>query len=191
MRVLVVYAHPNPESFNNSIQLLVCSELKTLGHEVELLDLYQNNFNPCMSREERASYMSKDNTRPVEPYVQQLQKADALVMVYPTWWMGPPAILKGWLDRVWLPSVVAEIGPNGVAAKLTNIKKILIITTQGSSGLRMNLLGNPPKLMMKACLKICTKSKEIDWMALYKMDKIDNAARVKFLNKIQAKLHLF
>ena len=144
-----------------------------------------------MSGEERASYMGKDNTGTVEPYVQQLQQANALVMVYPTWWMGPPAILKGWFDRVWLPSVVAEFDPDGITGKLTNIRKILIITTQGSSWLRMNMLANPPKLMMKASLKICTRCKDIHWMALYSMDKTDEAARTKFLTKVQHKLRCF
>ena len=191
MNVLVVYAHPNPESFNSSIQQLVCSELTNRGHQVELLDLYQDCFDPCMSREERLIYMSKDNTATVESYVLQLQQADALILIYPTWWMGPPAILKGWFDRVWLPSVVADFGPDGVTGKLTNINKIMVITTQGSSWLRMNLVANPPKLMMKACLKVCTGYSQFDWLALYSMDKIDKAARIKFLAKVQRKLSRF
>ena len=191
MNVLVVYAHPNPESFNSSIQQLVCSELKSRGDQVQYLDLYQDGFDPCMSREERLVYMNKDYTTTVQPYVQQLQQADALILIYPTWWMGPPAILKGWFDRVWLPSVVADFGPKGVTGKLTNIKKIMVITTLGSSWLRMNLVGNPPKFMMKTCLKLCTGYKQFDWLALYSMDKIDQADRTRFLDKVQQKLKRF
>ena len=191
MNILVVYAHPNPESFNSSIQKLVCKELSVQGHQVDLLDLYQDSFDPCMSRNERERYMGNDYTLDISDYVQQLQQADALVLVYPTWWMGPPAILKGWFDRIWLPSVVAEFGSDGVKAKLTNIKKIMIITTQSSSCLRMNIIGNPPRFMMKTSLRICTKCKDIQWLALYSIDKIDEAARVKFLGKIKSKLQYF
>lgn len=191
MNILVVYAHPNPESFNYGIQKTVCEELSAGGHRVELLDLYRDNFDPCMSREERIAYMGKNNIAPVRGYVEQLQQADALILVYPTWWMGPPAILKGWFDRVWLPSVVAEFGEKGVTAKLTNIQKILVITTQGSSRLRMNLIANPPRFMMKLSLKICTRCKDIDWLALYGMDKIGQPERERFLTKVRDRVRRF
>ncbi len=188
MNILVVYAHPNPNSFNSTIKDRVSTQLQQQGHRVELLDLYEDNFQPCMSGQERDSYMDKDNTQTVSSYVEQLQNSDALVMIYPTWWMGPPAILKGWFDRVWLPSVVAEFGAEGVKPKLTNIRKIAVITTQGSSWLRMNLIGNPPRFMMKLCLKICTGCKDIHWLALYSVDKIDEKGRTQFLEKIKRKL---
>ena len=191
MNILVVYSHPNPESFNSAIQRLVCNELTSRGHQIELLDLYGDDFDPRLSRQEREGYMGKNNTRHVAHYVQQLQWAEALIMVYPTWWMGPPAILKGWFDRVWLPSVVAEIGPEGITPKLTHIKKIMVITTQGSSKLRMNLLLNPPKIMMKVSLKACTKCKDIQWLALYSMDKIRENKRKRFLLEVKKKLQTF
>lgn len=85
MNVLVVYAHPDPESFNASIFQLVCNGLQHSGHQVEILDLYQNGFEPAMSRAERLIYMDKNkNTAAIEDYVAQLQQADALILVYPT-----------------------------------------------------------------------------------------------------------
>ena len=117
MKTLVVFAHPVPESYNASILQVVSDELRAKSFEVQTLDLYQENFEPRMSTAERRTYKDRDNTATVEKYVQQLQWAEALIMIYPTWWMGPPAILKGWLDRVWLPSVVADFGPDGVKAK--------------------------------------------------------------------------
>lgn len=191
MNVLIVFAHPVPESFNASIFELVCRELKQGGHQVDSLDLYQENFQPSLSGEERRQYMGKDNTAHVERYVHQLKWADALVMVYPTWWMGPPAILKGWLDRVWLPSVVAEFGPDGVKPRLTNLRKILVITTQGSSWWRMTLIANPPRLMMKLCLKACTKCRDIQWLALYSMDKATESKLSRFLEKVRHRIQQF
>lgn len=190
MNVLVVFAHPNPKSFNGAICQQVCSQLQEQGHQVDLLDLYQRSFDPCMSRSERDVYMDRDkNTQTVEPYVKQLLDAEALVMIYPTWWMGPPAILKGWFDRVWLPHVVTEFGNGGLSGKLTNIKKIMVITTQGTARWRMHLLMNPPKLMMQASLKFCTRCRNIQWLALYSMGKKSEKDRSKFLNRISQKIN--
>lgn len=189
MNILVVFAHPNPESFNGTVCQRVCTQLTEQGHQIDLLDLYQNGFEPCMSRAERLIYMERDkNIETVEAYVKQLQWADALVLVYPTWWMGPPAILKGWFDRVWLPHVVAEFSKGKVQPKLTNIKKIMVITTQGASKWRMRLAMNPPKLMLKASLKACTCCKGITWLALYSMDKATDSKRKEFLITIKNKI---
>lgn len=105
--------------------------------------------------------------------------------------MGPPAILKGWFDRVWLPGIAADFGEQGVTPKLTNLKKILVITTQGSSKLRMNLILNPPRLMMKLSLKACTRCKNIDWLAMYSMDKASDQKRKDFLEKVRHKIASF
>ncbi|WP_067520021.1 NAD(P)H-dependent oxidoreductase [Endozoicomonas ascidiicola] len=191
MKTLVLLAHPVTDSFNHSIFNVVCEQLALKGHEIKTLDLYLEDFEARMSASERANYMKKDNTETVDKYVKQLQWAEALIMVYPTWWMGPPAILKGWFDRVWLPSVVAEFGPEGVKPKLTNIKKIQIITTQGSSKWRMTLIGNPPRKMMKLSLKAVTKCRDIDWLALYRMDKISKPELSQFLDKVREKIKRF
>ncbi|MFK0570428.1 NAD(P)H-dependent oxidoreductase [Endozoicomonas sp.] len=198
MKTLVVFAHPVPESYNTSIFKLVCEELEAKGYELQALDLYEEDFEPRMSTDERRTYMDRDNTalsrksrKSVEKYMQQLQWAEALIMVYPTWWMGPPAILKGWLDRVWLPSIVADFGPDGVKPRLTNLKKILIITTQGASRWRMALIGNPPRKMMKLSLKAVTKCRDIDWLALYRMDKITKPQLSQFLEKVHKKIQCF
>ena len=189
MNILVVFAHPNPESFNGAICQQVCAQLTEQGHQIDLLDLYQNDFEPSMSRAERAIYMERDkNIETVEPYVKQLLWADALVLVYPTWWMGPPAILKGWFDRVWLPHVVASFSKGKVQPKLTNLKKIMVITTQGASKWRMRMIMNPPKLMLKASLKACTCCKDISWLALYSMGKVTAPERKQFLTTVRNKI---
>ena len=191
MNVLVVYAHPNPESYNAALFKLTCDQLAQAGHTVHPLDLYDCDFEARMSCEERISYMTEDNTQGIEDHVAKLKWAEAVVFVYPTWWMGPPAILKGWLDRVWLPGVVATFGPNGVQPGLTNIKKFLIITTQGSSHWRMTLVGNPPRKMFKLSLKAVSKCKDIKWLALYSMDKNTEEDREQFMEKVSKHLQNF
>ncbi|MGI9275583.1 MAG: NAD(P)H-dependent oxidoreductase [Endozoicomonas sp.] len=188
MKVLVVYAHPDPDSFNAAIHEQVCSELQQAGHEVHDLDLYREKFQASMSREEREKYMTQENVRGIENQVARLRWADALVFVYPTWWMGPPAILKGWFDRVWLPGVAATFANGVVEPGLTNIKKIMVITTQGSSRWRMFAIGNPPKKMFKLSLKACTRCRDIQWLALYSMDKNTDLQRKHFLEKVRSRI---
>ncbi|WP_461535683.1 NAD(P)H-dependent oxidoreductase [Spongorhabdus nitratireducens] len=185
MKVLVIYAHPNPESFNASLHREVCDGLEKAGHELRDLDLYSENFEPRLSRGEREAYMDGGKLDGVEQHIEALQWAEALIFIYPTWWMGPPAILKGWLERVWLPGVVADFGAEGVKPKLTNIRKAMVITTQGSSWWRMTLIGNPPRKMFKLSLRACTRCRDIQWHALYSMDKIGNAERKRFLKRIR------
>jgi putative NADPH-quinone reductase len=100
MKVMVVYCHPVPESFCGSVKTVVVETLQKAGHEVDLLDLYAENFNPVMPAEERRIY--NDMKRPDEcaypGHVERLMAVEGLVFVYPTWWYGFPAMLKGWFD---------------------------------------------------------------------------------------------
>ncbi|WP_194842479.1 NAD(P)H-dependent oxidoreductase [Endozoicomonas sp. OPT23] len=188
MKVLVVYAHPNPESFNAAILHQTEESLIEAGHDVHVLDLYKEGFEASMSLEERERYMTRDNTDGIEQDIGRLRWAEALVFIYPTWWMGPPAILKGWLDRIWLPGIVATFENGKVKPGLTKIKKILVITTQGAARWRMAAVGNPPRKMFRLSLKQVTNSVKADWMALYSMDKVTEEKRVGFLKKVQKRV---
>ncbi|TIT75484.1 MAG: NAD(P)H-dependent oxidoreductase, partial [Mesorhizobium sp.] len=113
MRVLVVYCHPVPESFCASIRDSAVEVLTRRGWEVRLLDLYAENFNPVMSCEERRFYNERAPQDPaLKPHFDHLMWAEAILFVYPTWWYGLPAMLKGWLDRVWATDVAFQL-PNG------------------------------------------------------------------------------
>ena len=188
MKVLVVYAHPNPKSFNAAILRQTEDDLGKAGHEVHVLDLYQEGFEASMSREERERYMTRDNTDGIEQHVARLRWAEAIVFIYPTWWMGPPAILKGWLDRIWLPGIAAKFDDGKVKPGLTKIRKILVITTQGASKWRMAAIGNPPRRMFRLSLKLITGGVKADWMALYSMDKATSEQRIAFLKKVQKRV---
>lgn len=97
MRVLVIYCHPVAESFAAAAHRTVLEALIEAGHEVTDVDLYAENFDPVMSRQERLDYLNTDrNERPVKRYDEQLAAADAIVLVYPAWWYGMPAMLKGY-----------------------------------------------------------------------------------------------
>ena len=113
MRALVVYCHPDPESFNAAICDLVCQRLTGAGAELRVLDLYARGFDGALSRAEWKGYLdSPANRIVVEEDAAALEWCDTLIFIYPTWWYGLPALLKGWLDRVMLPDV-AFLMPDG------------------------------------------------------------------------------
>ena len=127
MRVLVIYAHPVESSFHAAMHLRVVAALRKAGHEVDDCDLYAEGFNPVLSREERLNYHDTSiNQLPVKPYVERLQRADALVFCFPVWCFGLPAILKGWFDRVLMPGVSFDISdPAHVKPALTHLKRMV------------------------------------------------------------------
>ena len=113
MRLLVVFSHPCPESFGAALFETACRTLRAAGHELRCHDLYAEGFNPVLSTEERRQYLT-DTAAIIAKHpehIDNLQWAEGLVVIYPTWYYGPPAMLKGWLERVWLPGITFEVVP--------------------------------------------------------------------------------
>ncbi|MGL4976248.1 MAG: NAD(P)H-dependent oxidoreductase, partial [Bosea sp. (in: a-proteobacteria)] len=116
MRALVVYCHPVPESFTAAVRDRVLAGLAKAGHETKLLDLYAMEFNPVLGAQERRDYHTPGlNEEPVAEHLEALKWCEMLIFVYPTWWYGLPAMLKGWLDRVWVPHATFKIPEPGKA----------------------------------------------------------------------------
>ncbi len=136
MRCLVVLAHPLPDSLNGGIARLAMSELEAAGHEVQFLDLYRDGFDPRLSPEERAVHYDGEAARAAAPAdAALLEAADALVLVFPTWWFGLPAILKGWIDRTFAPGVAydhAETAGGPIRPRLDRLRHFVVLTTLGS-----------------------------------------------------------
>jgi NAD(P)H dehydrogenase (quinone) len=153
MKVHVVHAHPVETSFNRALFATVVDALSAAGHEVDPLDLYAENFEAVMSREERLNYhdVPGNLTPAIKPYVDRLRNADALVFVHPVWNYGYPAILKGYFDRIFVPGVSFHLigGRDSESGKLvpalTNIKKTAFVTTYGGNWWRTKVMGDPPK----------------------------------------------
>jgi putative NADPH-quinone reductase len=114
MRVHFIYAHPASTSFTAAVRDRILAGLKTQGHQVDELDLYAARFNPVLRREEWGRYLKPDdNLVGIEDCVERLRAAEALVLCFPTWWYGMPAILKGWFDRIWAPGVAFHLPETG------------------------------------------------------------------------------
>lgn len=188
MRVHVIHAHPVETSFDHALFHAAVDALKSAGHEVDALDLYAEDFDARLSRDEHVRYLDvPENITPeLAPYVERLRTAEALVFVHPVWNYGYPAILKGYFDRVFLPDVAFHIEDGRFKPALTNIGKVVFITTYGGNRLRTMLAGDPPRLLARrwawAHFRMWLPPK---YLALYDMDKIDEAWRKAFLEKVK------
>ena len=135
MRVVVVVAHPDPNSFNHAIASTATASLSKAGHQVTVIDLYGEGFRADMSKGEWLAYHSE---RPIldpmaERHADIVKQAEALIFVYPTWWSTMPAVLKGWLERVMVPGVGFVFDEKQrVRRGLKQVRRIVGISTYGS-----------------------------------------------------------
>lgn len=186
MRVLVLYCHPDPESYGAALHAAVVEALAAGGHEVDDCDLYAEGFEAVLSREERLGYHDlQANTRPVQAHVDRVRAAEALVLVFPVWNFGFPALLKGYLDRVFLPGVSFGLVNGATQGLLTNIGKIGVVTTYGATWLKATLLGNPPRKFCTRSLRAVTRFKaSVGYLAHYDMNRSTPQTRAAFLGRV-------
>ncbi len=187
MRVLVLYAHPDPESYAAALHRTAVAALRRAGHEVDDCDLYAEGFDPILSREERLAYHDiPANRRPVAGYVTRLQEADALILMYPVWNFGFPAILKGFLDRVFLPGVSFRIEDGVVRPNLQHLKRLVAVATYGAPRWQAFLIGDPPrKVVMRMLRTLAAPSARSRYLALYDMNRQTLAGRSAFLTRVE------
>ena len=190
MRVLVLFAHPVESSLGAALHTKVVETLRGRGHTVDDCDLNAEEFDPVMTRQDRIDYYNLAiNRRRVAPYVDRLQAADALVFSFPVWNMGFPAILKGFVDKVFLPGVSFNLKDDGSYVPcLHNIKRLGAVCTYGGSRLSTVLMGDPPRRFLKRTMRLnCAPGARCDYLALYDMDHTKLEHRIKFLKAVEAK----
>jgi NAD(P)H dehydrogenase (quinone) len=191
VRILYLYAHPLPDSFHAAIHEAAKAGLAEAGHEVDVCDLYAEGFNPVLSPEERREYHDLTKNRlPVAGYVERLERAEALVLSYPTWCFGLPAILKGWFDRVLIPGVSFTLGADGIARPaLTHIRHIAGISTYGRPRWNAVLMRDPPRSAVTRYLRMLTGGRaRTTYLALYDMNRADLARRQRFLAEVRGRM---
>ena len=163
------------------------------GHEVVIEDLYAYGFSPALTDEERQSYYSPtfDQTA-VKENIDDLLFAEALILVFPTWWFGFPAILKGWFDRFWAPGVAYDHANDlgTIQTKLDNLKYTLAITSLGSAWWVDRLvLWQPVKRILKiALLSTCAPKCHFQMLSLYKAESLTQVQIASFCARIEAKI---
>lgn len=190
MRLLLVFCHPDPDSYCAALRRTAVQALAAAGHELRQIDLYAEGFQPVLSLAEKQSYLpdTARNVALVQPHVDALRWAEGWIVVYPTWFYGPPAMLKGWLERVWLPGVsftVAKAKQRRIGGELQNIRLFCGITTSGSPWWWLKLVGDPGRsLFMKALRPLYARGCRLRWLQLYNMNHATDADRAAFLARV-------
>ena len=187
MRILYLYCHPLAESFHAALRAEAVAKLQAAGHEVDLCDLYAEGFDPVLSRDERIGYHDlATNTAPVLSHVERLKRAEALVLVFPVWNFGFPALLKGYFDRVFLPGVSFGMVDGSTQGLLTHIRRIAVVTTYGATWTKATLLGNPPRKFCTRSLRAVTRfSASVTYLAHYDMNRSTPGTRAAFMTKVK------
>jgi NAD(P)H dehydrogenase (quinone) len=144
-----------------------------------------------MNRQERLDYQNPArNERLVRRYDEQLVATEALVLIYPAWWYGMPAMLKGYFDRVWLPGVAFDVMPDGNVStdRLRQLRRIMVVTTYGGSWWMVRLaMGDPArKLIGRAVRALCARKCRVTWCVQHNMEKAAPAQLARFLRRIRA-----
>lgn len=196
MNVLVISAHPSPDSFIGTLREEVLSELSQLGHTIRHHDLYDEEFNPVFSSYERLNHVGDINEKlrqlpDLQPHIEDIQWAQALVLVYPTWWSGQPAILKGWIDRVLMNEVAWTLpeGASRIRPLLTNIKKIVVVTTHGSTKFVNALEGEAGKRTAFRSIRLMFhKRTRCHWIALYSLDHVPVGERGRLVIRVRRRV---
>mmetsp|Transcript_34843 Transcript_34843/g.71150 ORF Transcript_34843/g.71150 Transcript_34843/m.71150 type:complete len:260 (+) Transcript_34843:73-852(+) len=224
-RVLLVQCHPVPTSFNAACARAAATGLRAAGHEVRFKTLYSDesiistgtagsafngrDFPPALTATERAKYhdiaadivsetQSDSKLCPeVAEAVADLRWAQALVLVYPTWWMNVPGPLKGWLDRTFLPHVAFRLPKQalpgdssptetGLQPLLTNIERVGVVTTYGASPWIVAAAGDNGRRMISHALRpLFAPGCALRWHGLHDMDGTTPEQREEFLTQVE------
>jgi NAD(P)H dehydrogenase (quinone) len=187
LRILVVYAHPLEMSFIAAVHARIVETLRVGGHIVDDVDLYAERFDPVMSRETLLRYVdTKANTREVEPYVKRLRAAEALVLVFPVWFDGLPAIMQGFFQRVFLPGVSVRIDEAGLFhPNLWNLKRMAAVCAYGDSRRDAAAKRDPPRRFVRDNIgALIDPNGRFEYLALYDMNFTAAPRRASFMKRV-------
>ncbi|BBU56407.1 NAD(P)H dehydrogenase (quinone) [Mameliella alba] len=192
MRALVLFAHPCPESLSAALHARVVETLTARGWEVDDCDLNAEGFDPVLSETERRGYHEVPaNLGPVAAHVERLRAAQALVLVFPVWNFGFPAILKGYFDRVFLPGVSFRLEDGRVKPNLTHIRRLAAVTTYGGTRWRAFMAGDPPRKIVRRAVWHVTRPEKMRYLALYGMNRATETQHAGFLDRVEREMERF
>jgi len=193
MKCLVVVAHPLRGSLCCALAASAVEALRQAGHEVWLEDLYRDGFAAALSAAERESYYGRPyDASAVQPNIDRLLAAEGLVICFPTWWFGFPAILKGWFDRVWAPGVAYDhaddFGP--IRPRLRHLRRTLAVTSLGAPWwVDWLALRRPVRRVLKwAILGACAPACKFDMLTIYKAERLRQDQVDRLSARMKAKL---
>lgn len=185
MDALVIYAHPNPKSFNHAIKEKVEHTLSGMGKTFKVVDLYSLNFNPVLTGEDLYNiFVNNTVSEDIKQHQELISNAGFLIFIHPVWWSGMPAILKGYIDRVFTYGFAYK-EVNGEIVGLLSDKKVLIINTFGADENELNHFG------IKECFDKIYNSiygfcgiREIKTKYLYAVPYVSDDVRKQMLEEV-------
>ena len=155
MNISVILAHPDNQSFNHAIAGTAATRLQKDGHDVTFHDLYAEQFDPLLPSQEipTEALLSPD----VERHCDEISSTDGIIIVHPNWWGQPPAILKGWVDRVMRPGVAYKFldgdQGEGIPVGLLKAKAAIVFNTANTPAEReRDVFGDPLELLWRNCI---------------------------------------
>lgn len=190
MNTLVVICHPKPTSLIRAAAQRVLTGLDRAGQPYRVLDLDQMNFDPVLTIDEVTDHLGSPNNRPdLAEHLDALRWCERLILIYPTWFSGQPARLKGWFDRVWMNEVafVLPEGANRIRGTLNNLNRIDVVTSHGSTR-RVNFVqGNSGRIRVNRTLRVlCGLRCRTTWTAIYDVDNTPQAEIDRWLDRVEA-----
>jgi NAD(P)H dehydrogenase (quinone) len=191
MRTLIIYCHPCADSFNAALLAAAQHGLRAAKHEIKIIDLYADQFNPVFSAQEKRDYLPNTQAiiQTVAPQVEMIRWAESLVFIFPTWFYGPPAMLKGWFERVWLPGVAFKVPdkPGGKAGPgMQHIMRLSVITSSGSPWWWLKLIRDPCRSFFTRGLRALFHPRcKTTYLQLHGMNTSTLAQREAFIEKVK------
>ncbi len=193
MRCLVVKAHPLSQSLCSATTRRVVAALQAARHEVTVEDLYAEGFAPALTPAERRSYYDGPyDGREVAAQIDRLSTAEAIVLVFPTWWFGFPAVLKGWFDRVWAPGVAYDHaeGYGPIKPRLKRLRRMLAVTFLGAPWWVDRLVMRQPvkKVLKIALAGTCAPKCRFQMVSLYQCEKLTSGQVDRYCRQVERAL---
>lgn len=192
MKVLVVSCPARTDSYTVALAAAAADGARAGGHAVQVLDLRALRFAPVLEDDEHRAYDAPE-AADLAPHIDALRWADALVIVAPVWWGGPPARLKGWLDRVWRPGVAFTVAPDGsLRPGFAQLRRLEVVATLGGPAWAFWLAGQPMRRMLLRALRPCiARRARTGWMALAGLDGTTLQQRAAFLDRVRQRARSF
>lgn len=186
MNVTILYAHPYEGSFTNSVKKALLEGLEDGQHTVDFIDLHQDDFNPVLTLEELAVYGQGKALDPnVIRYQQSLEKADVVIFLFPIWWGIMPAILKGFLDKVFLPNWAYTVKDGKTIGKLGHLKPVVIYTQNTSCLHNILAYGNPIRALLQRTTFGFTGMQQPRWFVFSRVRHVSAQQRQRWINRIE------
>ncbi len=192
MKIVIVYNHPYDGSYCKAILNSVNLGLQQGAHEVDIIDLDKEGFDPVMKAEDLQAFRNKN---PVDPkvleYKKRLEQADHLIFIFPIWWELMPAMMKGFIDKVIFPGLAydyANASNTRMKPLLTRLKGVTMITTMNTPKiLYWGIFGNAiKKAMMRGTFwKLGYKNRK--WISLNMVKMVSPEKRQKWLSQLEEK----